>query len=60
MDWIYGTLLQKSQTNENTGSAAVLHQLQKSKRIAMLAITGMLHTTLTDFVDAHTVMTSDD
>ena len=34
-------------------SAAALHQLQKTQRIATLAITGTLRTTPTDFADAH-------
>ena len=38
---------------KNTGSAGALRQLQKTQRIASLAITGTLRTTPTDFADAH-------
>jgi hypothetical protein len=38
---------------KNSGSAAVLRQLQKTQRIASLAITGALRTTPTGLVDSH-------
>lgn len=37
----------------NSGSAAALRQLQKTQRIASLAIIGALRTTPTDFADVH-------
>ena len=38
---------------KNSRSVGVLCQLQKTQRIATLAIIGVLHTTPTDFADAH-------
>ena len=38
---------------KNSGSAATLRQLQKTQRIATLAITGTLRSTPNDFADAH-------
>ena len=43
----------KAGQTKNSGSAAVLRQLQKTQRIATLAITGALRTTPTDFADVH-------
>jgi hypothetical protein len=43
----------KSGQTKNTGSSAALRQLQKTQRIATLAITGTLRSTPTDFADAH-------
>ena len=38
---------------KNSGSVAALRQLQKTQRIATLAIAGALRSTPTDFLDAH-------
>ena len=40
-------------STRNTGSAGVLRQLQKSQRLATLAITGTLRTSPNDYVDIH-------
>lgn len=53
LDILYTPPSKKAGQTKNSGSAAVLHQLQKTQRIATLAITGTLHTTPTDFADAH-------
>ena len=37
----------------NTGSVGVLRNLKKAQRIAALAITGLLRTSPTDYVDIH-------
>jgi hypothetical protein len=42
---------------KNSGSSAALRQLQKTQRIATLAITGTLRSTPTDFADAHAGVT---
>jgi ribonuclease HI len=39
---------------KNSGSSAALRQLQKTQRIATLAITGTLRSSPNDFMDAHT------
>jgi ribonuclease HI/exonuclease III len=43
----------KAGQTKNTGSAAALRQLQKTQRIATLAITGAIRTTPNDFADTH-------
>jgi hypothetical protein len=43
----------KAGQTKNSGSSAALRQLQKTQRIATLAITGALRSSPNDFVDAH-------
>ena len=50
--WYTPPCKQPGQT-KNSGSAGVLRQLQKTQRIASLAIIGALRTTPNDFADAH-------
>ena len=53
LDVWYTPLNKRAGQTKNSGSAAVLRQLQKTQRIATLAITGALRTTPTDFADVH-------
>ena len=53
LDIWYTPPSKKPGQTKNSGSAAALHQLQKTQRIASLAIIGALRTTPNDYADAH-------
>jgi ribonuclease HI len=53
LDIWYTPPTKRAGQTRSTGSAAALRQLQKTQRIATLAIIGALRTTPTDFADAH-------
>ena len=53
LDIWYTPPCKKPGQTRNSGSAGVLRQLQKTQRIASLAIIGALRTTPNDFTDAH-------
>ena len=54
LDIWYTPPSKKPGQTKNSGSAAVLRQLQKTQRISSLAIIGALRTTPNDYADVHT------